>query len=341
MEGIMDDRILLLIQGPVHTDLKGRSTFEVLEAINALPGRERLFVTYAMWRDEPDALKAKVAELVDHLTFANKPAEPGGCNRNYQAASVSAAIADVEHLGFRYALKTRSDMILSAKFLERVLAFAASGSEKLLVTNLFTRIEAFHVSDMILCSTLENVRDYYRAALVNYEDLFSPEVQFTRVFIRTRKLPFAMRQRDYFQFLREWVELVDFDEMGLKWLKSPLTSVRQCNRVNFIVEDRDCGPVLTRLVTPRFHRFLSKTRIPLNLIAAGYLIYDDLYRTVCFTSPFARWITYTINSGGPERYLKTRDAALSTLPREEFTTALVASPMNGAAARQQQTDLVP
>ena len=321
----MEDRILLIVQGPFHTDLRpvdpkmgnrGRSTLEVLEAINRLPTRPRFFVQYAMWRDEPEEIRAQAAALVDRVALIEKPAEPGSCHRNFQAHSVTAALADVEDRGFRYALKTRSDMILTAKFAERVLALADSGSEKLLVTNLFTRLEPFHLSDMIMASTPENIGAYYKVTPVHYEDLFSPEVQFCRVFVRSKGLKYAHRQRDYFQFLRDWVELADFNEMELQWFKIPEVNVKEWNRLCLIMEDRDCGPVLTRVLTPRLHRFLQKTRLPLNLVAAAILIYDIVYRNICFGTSLKYWLTYSVHKDGPE-YMQPLPRASRLAPLEQ------------------------
>jgi len=40
--------------------------------------------------------------------------------------------------------------------------------------------------------------------------------------------------------------------------------------------DRDCGPVLCKLVSPRFVRFLRRTRIPLSVVAASLNVLDPL-----------------------------------------------------------------
>ena len=305
----MEDRILLLIQGPVYTDLNGRSTFDVLEAIRILPDRARFFVVYSLWSDTPDDVKQQVAALTDRVIFTDKPAEPGAVNRNYQAQGICAGLRGVEDWNFRYCLKTRGDIILSPEFIKRVLAQADSGSEKLLVTNLFTRLEPFHLSDMIVFSTTENIRCFFLPAVAHYEDLYAPEVQFTRVFVRSKGLKYAMTQGSYFLFLREWVELEDFNAMRLQWLKEPNMNIKAHNRVPLILQDRDCGPILTRLVAPRFHRFLQRTRLPIRLIGSVMLIEDTLCRMACFYIPFIHWMGYPLQKDTPEYALPLLEAS--------------------------------
>ena len=304
----MSDPILLLAQGPVYTDLNGRSVFDVLEAIRALPNRERFFVAYSLWRDTPDDLIRKIAALTDQIVLTDRPTEPGAANRNLQAQGVSAGLNAMRERNFRYTVKTRSDIILSAEFARRVVEMADSGSEKLLVTNLFTRLEPFHLSDMIVASTTENIAHFFRPVAAHYEDLFSPEVQFCRVFVRSKGLKYTMRLGDYFRFLRDWVELTDFNEMRLQWLKEPNIQIKKLNQVNRILEDRDCGPVLTRLLTPRFHRFLQNTRLPAGLLACLLLQQDAAMRLACYYTPFFRWAGYPLQYGTPEYALPLVEA---------------------------------
>ena len=309
LKRVMEDKILLLIQGPVYTNLNGRNAFDVLEAIHALPGRERFYVVYSLWRDTADDLRQRVAALTDCVILADKPLEAGAANRNYQAQGVYAGLIGIQYKNLRYCLKTRSDIVLSPKFVERVLAMADSGSEKLLVTNLFTRLEPFHISDMLVFSTTENVRCLFMPAVVHYEDLYAPEVQFARVFMRAKGLKYTMTQGDYFRFLRDWIELVDFNAMRLQWLKEPALEIKARNHARLIMEDRDCGPILTRILTTRFHQFLQKTRLPLGLIGSVMLLEDTLCRLACFYLPFIRWEGYPVQQNTPEYTLPILEAA--------------------------------
>ena len=292
----MEDRIFVLIQGPFHTDLKGRSTSEVLQAINALPQRDRIFLAYALWEDESDAMKAEVARSVDEMISVRKPPVPGSCHRKYQQRSVSVGLKVAQERGFRYALKTRSDMMLSSKFMDAVLNFAASGSEKLLVTNLHTRYEPFHISDMIMASTVPNLQAFFRPARVYYEDAFSPEVEFSRVFIRTLGLKYHITLHEYLRFLRDWVELVDFNEMDLLWIKKPDKTVKQINRHKLVMLERDWGPLLTRLITRKAFVRLQNTRMSLRALGALLLISDATARMAVQHLPFLRYEEYGVHN---------------------------------------------
>ncbi len=297
------ERIGVVIQGPIQVNLNGHATREVVEALAKTPLRSRLFVVYAMWEDEPAVLRDTIVPLVDRVVLCKKPPRSGSCHRNYQAYAVQQGLRELERNGIAWALKTRSDLVLSTRFLALLLSRAESPEyDRVLVTNLYTRYEPFHISDIVVFSSTMNLLDWFNPASVFYEDLFSPEVQFTRVFIRRHRLDYPMTLSSYLRFLRDWIELVDFYEQELFWFKDGGSSIELYNRSRFILYDRDAGPVLTRLISVRFHRSLRQKAKGLNLLATYLLVSDAIQRYVFTVLPGFRHrhATYTVDNQGSE-----------------------------------------
>ena len=271
-------RILLLMQGPVYDDVNGYSTLDALRAIAASRFRDRLHVACAVWDDEqPDAVAA-IRELADVVVACRKPSDPGSGNRNMLRAGVTQGLRATAALGFRHVLKTRTDFLLSEQLLGRVVALADADFARVLTTNVYTRFEPFHVSDMLLFTTVENMGYWFDPRPVFYEDAFAPEVQFARVFVRNRRLAYTMRLDDYLRFLRDWIELIDFAEAGIVWFKHPRVSRRLENRSHPLLLDRDGGPILGSLIGPRFVEFLRRTRTSPLAIATLISTCDPLAR---------------------------------------------------------------
>jgi hypothetical protein len=320
--------VAILIQGPLARDVKGSSTVDILRSLNESSLRPRFHVVCAVWEDEDPERVKEIAPYADRVVTCRKPARVGAGNRNLQLRSVSCGLAEIETLNCKYVLKTRSDILLSDKFLAHLLALAGGGFEKLLVTNLVTRYESFHISDLMVFSTFENIKAYFDPREVYYEDVYSPEVQFARVFIRNKRLNYSMRLESYLLFLREWVELVDFNQQQLVWFThisndlneeekaggaggvaldkreraENLRYATHAARVYPILYDRDSGPISTRTVSVRFHRFLMKTKVPVSLIAVSLIIADTLWSFAlrCFAPFKHKYFFYYVDPKGSE-----------------------------------------
>jgi hypothetical protein len=272
-------RIALVIQGPIYEQLNGHSTLEILEFLSASPLRRHFYVVYAAWDTEaPDRLDVLRPHL-DQVSLARQPERWGSGNRNLQRHGIAAALDLIEPGGFEYVLKTRSDFGLTDRLLAALVERAERGYERVLVTNVFTRYEPFHISDMLVFSTFANVRAWYDTREVYYEDLYSPEVQFARMFVRSRQLPYPMTMLGHLEFLRDWIEVLDFGDCGLVWFKDLQISRSAFNRFNWIIYDRDSGPTLTRLIPAGYPERLRRTLIPLGVVATGLLLRDLLVRS--------------------------------------------------------------
>lgn len=88
--------------------------------------------------------------------------------------------------------------------------------------------------------------------------------------MRNRGLGYSVRSENYLRFLADWVELVDFRDQDLAWLRPGGWDEGPDGRqlASWIVADRDVGPLSTRLVTPRAVRWLRRTRVPKSVLAA-------------------------------------------------------------------------
>lgn len=277
-------KIAVLIQGPHSKDLRGFDTINSIKTINSFSDiRENFYLIASVWEDEPNEIKEEINSLVDKMVEAKKPDYMGSCNRSFQSQGVAQGLAAIDESEFDYVLKTRSDMELSEKFLKCIIEQAQSGSEKLLVTNLFTRFENYHISDMMVFSTFENIKAYFDPSInAHYEDLYSPEVQFARMFVRNKGLAYSFRLDDYLAFIKDWVDIVDFNEYEIIWYKDATLTIKELNRHGGIIFDRDCGPFLTRLFTANSFNFIKNTKIPLFYIASVFLFLDVLERTFVY-----------------------------------------------------------
>lgn len=321
------NKIVVLIQGPIYTNLNGWATSDILKSLCSSKLRCRFFILCSVWEDEPTELVRELSTYADKVVRCPKPSRPGSCNRNYQRQSVICGLQSIEQLGYKYVLKTRSDILLSEKFLQGIVELADKGSEKVLVTNMVTRYESFHISDLVVFSTFNNIKDWFDLREVYYEDVYSPEVQFSRVFIRNKKLNYTMRTEDYLAFLRDWIELKDWQEQEFVWFKRVvpgraelrlLSDTITTHKVyvffrrayNFLfratfamVYERDSGPVVALPMSTTFHRFISTTKIPLPLIAASLAISDVVFSFILryFPPLKSRWNYYTVDSKGKEQ----------------------------------------
>ncbi len=273
--GVMN-KIAILVQGPLYRDVNGYSSVDVLKRLNSSSLRSRFYVVCALWEDEPAEGVAEIAAHADKIVLCPKPERAGAGNRNYHRRGVSHGLEAIEDMGFTHVFKTRSDFLVPEAFLQRIVALADSGFEKVLVTNLFTRFEPFHISDMALFSTFTNIKHWFDQREVYYEDLYSPEVQFARAFVRNKGLEYSMRLESYLEFLRDWIELVDFEEEGFVWIKNLKVGRRAVNAGNSMIYDRDCGAILCKLINTGFHRFLQSTRIPLSFVSTALRVADPL-----------------------------------------------------------------
>ncbi len=337
-------RIAVVLQGPLVASLNGHSTAEILDSLSRFPLRHRLHVTLSLWEDEALPL-ADFAPYVDQIVLSHKPARKGASNRAYQAHGVTCAMEALQALPNPplCALKTRPDIFLSHRFLQKIVDHAdnVDMTGKFLVTNLFTRLESFHIADMVVFSTVENLLLWFdNADTVYYEDLFAPEVQFARTFIRNRKLAYSHRLEDYLRFLRDWIILVDFADEGLIWFKDPNFTSKAHNKIFGSLYDRDVGPVLARLITVRFHQRLCRAPGGLRMLAAYFLISDIAMRTaVGFLPVFRRrrhTFTLLLNQGEHDKPVpggkgeRMRAAPLSAPPPSE-TNALAAQTVRDVA----------
>ncbi|MDB4916574.1 MAG: hypothetical protein JWM95_4218 [Gemmatimonadetes bacterium] len=273
-------KIAVLIQGPVYEELNGYSTVDIVRALSASPHRTRLHVVFVVWDTERADRLDTIRPFVDEIVFATQPADWGSGNRNLQRQAINAALNALDGRGFTYVLKTRSDFLLSDALLAALCARVERGVERVLVTNVYTRYEPFHVSDMLLFARFEHVRHWYDPREVYYQDLYSPEVQFARVFVRNMGLPYPMTQQGYLTFLRDWIDLVDFNEFHLVWFKDPAVSLSKINALNWVIYDRDCGPVLTKGMRADYPDYLRKTRMSLAVLATSLVLHDTLTRFI-------------------------------------------------------------
>lgn len=267
----------LLLQGPLYDLGPGKSTLELLRSIASAPSRARFVVVLATWTSERSEVLALLEPLVDRLVVTQQPERAGSGNRNLQASGVNAGLAALADLGVQHAVKTRTDIMLDERFLRLALEHERRRDGRVLVTNLFTRWEPFHVSDFVVVGTLHQLRAWFEPEAVYYEDAFSPEVQFARCYVRNTGLPYTMRLQDYLAFLAERIDLVDFDDAGLTWFKrNPPIRSHWYARALPALGDRDAGPLLGRMVTSRAHRWLRRTPVPWPILAYGLRTLDPL-----------------------------------------------------------------
>jgi hypothetical protein len=311
------NKVAILIQGPLYTNINGYSTIDIVKALSASELRQHFFVVCSFWDDEAAEAVEEISGYVDKVVLCGKPAYAGAGNRNYQRHTVSFALQEIEPLGFTHVLKTRSDMLLSERFLRLIVELFDSNFEKVLVTNVITRYESFHVSDMILFSTLTNIKYWFDARDVYYEDAYSPEVQFARVFIRNKGLEYSMRLEDYLLFLKEWIVLVEFIDQGLVWFKDLNVNVKRHNKTNPILYDRDSGPISCRMMSVKFYSFLTTTRVPMQVISTLLLLSDTLMDFVLRAAPKvpllkhlppfkSGYFYYTVDNKNPEHAKRIR-----------------------------------
>lgn len=296
-------KIAILIQGPHSKNLFGFNTIDSIRKINRLTEiRDKFYLIASIWEDEPQDIKDEIYSIVDKVVEAKKPASWGSGNRSIQVQGVAQGLVVIDENEFDYVIKTRSDIDLSEKFLKHIVLKAENNFDKLLVSNIYTRFEPFHIADLIVFSTVKNMKQYFDPSeFVYYEDLYSPEVQFARMFIRNKSLKYTMRLDDYLRFLKDWVEIADFEKYGLFWYKMPDVSVRSYNKISTIMYDRDCGPVLTKCLTERALNFIKTTKIPLSLISTYLLCADAFWRYIILSfKSFFNYHLYFVDPNGSE-----------------------------------------
>jgi hypothetical protein len=294
-------RVLAVVQGPLFRRLGSASTFEVIERLTGSSQGEKIAVAVALWDSESRGDIRQIERLVDHVHVLKTPQRKGTCHRNWQAYAVASVLDAHKNDGFGHAFKCRSDMLLSNKYLEHVCQRAEEGFDKLCVTNLFTRYEAFHVSDMLVFSKYENLRHFFGDYELFYEDLYSPEVEYTRGYIRGLGLNYFHTLEDYFRFLKEQVELLDFEEMGLVWLKHPVLTPTFGNHLRPYMLDRDCGPWQAQLISKQFHEWLQKTSFRnVRRFALAMQVVDPILRRLLIKNPNIRQLPYFVDARSPE-----------------------------------------
>lgn len=194
-------RIAIIVQGPIHP-----RTREALAFLNQSTHRKRLHIILVAWSSELPEVMDDLGSFADCVIRPTPLGEPGTCHRNWQAQGVHVGLQQVA--GCTYVLKCRSDLLLSDTYLEKIVALADAGFDGLCVLNIYTRREPFHVSDFLVFGRKPWVAAYFQTS--HYQDLFSPEVEFTRCYVRTRGLHYAHTLEDYLRFLRDEVEIIDF-----------------------------------------------------------------------------------------------------------------------------------
>lgn len=279
-------RPAVLLQGPVLDAGAARSTVAVLDGINAAPSRSAFHLAFVAWDTQDAEQLRQVEKRVDQLVLARPPARAGRGNRWLQATGVQAGLSALRDDGVTHVLKSRADIALSEALLSVALEHFGSGGRRLLVTDLWTRLEPFHLSDLVVGSTLRHVGDYFSTAPTYYEDAFSPEVQFTRSFVRHQHLRYTMRLESWLRFLVDWVELVDFAALGLRWLKHAPTTPRRVFPYGLpALVDRDAGPLLCTPVRPAFVHWLRTTSLPMPLVATLIRSADPLVEAALLALP--------------------------------------------------------
>lgn len=282
-----NDKILILVQGPHHRKMGKFNTIEELEfKEDRAHLRDKFYIVCALWKNEKEEIKQQLSEIVDEIIIIEPPTYKGPSNRYMQAKSVHDSLKALEDRDFKYVLKTRSDIRLSKKFLELILKRASQEAiyERLLVANVFARLEPFHLSDFVVFSTYENIQSFYNYdCLLYYSDLYSPEVEFTRAFIRNKKLPYHNRLDDSFAFIRDHVEIIDLNKFGIIWFKHPKFCVSECNIQLWFTSDRDAGPVMALLYTEWFYKFIRYVPVPFMLTSTVLLILDLILRLILVT----------------------------------------------------------
>lgn len=271
------NKTALVIQGPHSSNVNNYSTIQLLEELRSNKTvKEHFYLILSVWNDESIENLDKLKNLADKVVILKKPEYSGAGNRYLQANGVINAILEAEKdFNFDYVLKSRSDIKLSEKYLNYVIELKNNNFNKLLTTNIYTLLEPFHLSDLVMFSTKENIKAFYcNSQELYYEDLYSPEVQFTRAFIRKKQLNYYFKLEDYLKFLRDFVLLIDFKKWGLIWIKNDKICAKSFNSVPHIRTDRDAGVVLMECITESRFNFIKKTFIPLDLLAAYYLIKD-------------------------------------------------------------------
>ena len=294
------NKLLLILQGPIFSPESGDGTFEIFKEINRFSLRNRINLVFAAWDDESNIQIERIRPLVDDLYLLKKPSRRGSCSRLWQQFAVAGTLKNYSPADYPFVVKSRSDLMLSEHFLGRLLDFMENGSFRLGSTNLFTRYEPFHLSDMVVFGPYQKISDYFGDFSLFYEDLFSPEVQFTRGYIRAQKLPYYYTLEDYFRFLAKEVELIDYDTSGLIWLKAASLTARSYSASKPILRDRDCGPVLCRLVSMPMYSFLRRTEARFaRIMAVTMMISDIVLRALAITVGGSRHF-YTTDSAGSE-----------------------------------------
>jgi hypothetical protein len=186
-------------------------------------------------------------------------------------------------------------MLLSDKLFIELLRRADEGFDKLCVTNLFTRWEPFHISDMLVFSRYEHLQKYFGDYELFYEDLFSPEVEYSRGYIRARGLKYYHTFEDYCRFLKREIDLLDFDEIGVAWLKHPKLTWAECSTFRMVLLDRDSGPLLGRLISTKSHRRLQKAgRMHIRANALLVQIADPIMRRALLSCRAVRQCPYFV-----------------------------------------------
>jgi hypothetical protein len=278
----------ILVQGPLYTTTPaGPSTLDVLQRLAACAHRRELLVALAYWDDEDHALVQAAGPLVDLLVGVRRPQRAGSGNRHLQAVGVTAGLHALAAAGVTYVIKSRTDVVLSEAFLAHVLERAAAADPRLVCTTLITRWEPFHLSDILVAGTRKQLHDLFDPRPTYYEDAFSPEVQFARCYVRNSGLTATMRLEDWLRFLVQHVDLVDFDDFGLVWLKrtGPIRAHWWSRSWPYLV-DRDLGPLLARPVSMRAHGWLRRTRMPPLVTATALRCLDPLAELVLRAVPF-------------------------------------------------------
>lgn len=280
--------LAIVIQGPLWASTTpGGGTRAVLEHLAAAQRRDEFLIALAVWEDDDEELLRPLERLVDRVIRVQRPDRAGSGNRVNQAVGVTSGLLAAQAMGVGYAVKSRTDVVLGEEFLARGLAAAAASDGRLLTTTLITRWEPFHLSDIVVGGTTDRLLDLFDPRTTYYEDAYSPEVQFARAYVRNRRLRYTNRLEDWLRFLADHVDLVDFDEMGLVWLKrgGPIR-VHWYSRSWPYLVDRDLGPVLARPVSVRAHRWLRRTHVPPLAVATLLRCLDPIAELVLRALPF-------------------------------------------------------
>jgi hypothetical protein len=206
----VSDQLSIVCQGPLPSPADQVRVFREMRFAKAMGFRTIL----STWENE--VISDDARNSFDTIVVS---ADPGTTRYNAYRQSISSLAGLALCSG--PTLKTRTDIVLTGQF----LAAIASDAERrgILVTNVFTRIHPYHLSDMVAFSSADILRDFY--AIENRTEAKDCEERFTLTLLSRR---FPSVYDAYFEpnkgeawrhFIDKEVTVWDFKAAGLEWLR--------------------------------------------------------------------------------------------------------------------------